>query len=261
MGQLRGKRVVVTGASRGIGSAIAQAFLEEGAEVIGVARGTAPDGDWTAHPQLHWQCADLSSAPEVARLFDAVRARWAGLDVLINNAGAQLAKSVEDCSEEDFTMLSNVNMRGVFLCCAQALPLMRAAGGGAIVNIGSIAGITPDYGLPLYSASKAWAHGFTKALAIEHGHEGIRCNALAPTWTRTELSLELFEEEVDPAYAENATNRRHPLGRMAEPEDIARAAVYLASAGASFINGQILAVDGGLGAASQINPTLDFQVG
>jgi len=98
-------------------------------------------------------------------------------------------------------------------------------------------------------------------MAIEHGLEGIQYNALAPTWTRTELSVETFEEEDDPAYAEAATHRRNPLGRMAEPEDIARAAVYLVGPGSDFISGQVPTVDGGLGAASRINPALDFQPG
>jgi len=97
--------------------------------------------------------------------------------------------------------------------------------------------------------------------AIEYGAEGIRCNALAPTWTRTELSVELFREEAEPAYAEAATNRRHPIGRMAGPEDIARAAVYLVGPAAGFVNGQVLAVGGGLSAASPINPELDFHPG
>lgn len=261
MGQLDGKRIIVTGASRGIGKAIAQALLAEGAEVLGVARGVVADEGWTQHPRVSWHIADLSSEQDVTALFDVAREKWAMLDGLINNAGAQLAKPVEACTVADFAMLSDVNMRAVFLCCAGALPLMRAAKGGAIVNVGSIAGITPDYGLPLYSASKSWVHGFSKAMAIEHGPEGIRCNVLAPTWTRTELSVEIFQEEEDPAYAEAATSRRHPLGRMADPEDIARAAVYLVGPGSAFVNGQVLAVDGGLGAASQINPKLDFQPG
>lgn len=261
MGLLDGKRIVVTGASRGIGKAIAQHLLLEGAEILAVARGDAPGEAWAEAVGMHWHRADISSETGVTSVFETVRQKWGALDGLINNAGAQVAKSVEDSNAADFAMLSDVNMRGVFLCCQQALPLLRGAGAGAIVNIGSIAGITPDYGLPLYSASKAWVHGFTKALAIEHGPEGIRCNALAPTWTRTELSIELFQEETDPAHAESATNRRHPLGRMAEPEDIAKAAAYLVGPGSAFINGQILAVDGGLGAASQINPALDFSPG
>ena len=261
MGQLDGKRIIVTGASRGIGRAMVQALLIEGAEVFGVARSPVPQESWAQHPQLSWHKADLSSERDVSALFEAVDRKWGAVDGLVNNAGAQLAKPVEASTSEDYALLSDVNMRAIFLCCAAALPLMRQAGGGAIVNVGSIAGITPDYGLPLYSASKAWVHGFTKALAIEHGPEGIRCNALAPTWTRTELSVELFQEEDDPAYAETATHRRHPLGRMANPEDIARAAVYLVGPGSDYVNGQILSVDGGLGAASQINPELDFSSG
>jgi len=259
MSQLKGKRAIVTGASRGIGRAIAQSFLSEGAELIAVTRGDLENTDLPAHDQMHWHRADLSSKADIDSLFAKVAQLWDDLDILVNNAGVQLVKSIEDSTAADFEQLSDVNMRGVYLCCSRALPLMRVAGGGSIVNIGSIAGNTPDYGLPLYSASKAWVHGFTKALAIEHGSEGIRCNALAPTWTQTELSVEMFEQEIDPAYAEFSAHQRHPVGRMANPADIAQAAVFLASPAAEFVNGQVLAVDGGLGAASQINPALDFE--
>lgn len=255
---LAGRKALVTGGSRGIGQAIVTAFANAGAEVLVVSR-SRPDQTLLDHAGVRWRAVDLADTDQVNALFAEIATQWGALDVLVNNAGVQVAASLTETSDEAFDRVTAVNMKGLFLCCRAAIPLMKGAEDASIINIGSIAGMTPDYGLPVYSASKAWVHGMTKALAIEHGPDNIRCNALAPTWTRTELSIELFQEEADPAHAEQATHQRHPLGRMAEPEDIARAAVWLASTASRFINGQIIAVDGGLGAASQINPALDFQ--
>lgn len=256
--QLSGRKAIVTGASRGIGKAIAQTFLEEGADVIAVSRTSPDDSTWSCYSQLTWCPADLSNAGAVATLFRAAQDRWGTVDILVNNAGAQLAKPIDETSEDEFDLLTGVNMKAVFLCCRQAIPWMRDSGGGSIINIGSSAGIVPDFGMPLYSASKAWVHGFSRAIAIEHGRDGIRCNSLAPSWTRTDMSIELFQAEANPAFAEHAVNRRHPLGRMAEPADIAAAALWLASPASAFISGQVVSVDGGIGAASQINPEWDF---
>jgi len=261
MGSLDGKTAIVTGAGRGIGAAIATRYLDEGARVLLACRTEPPhpnDDRWTG--RAVWQPTDISRASDVEALFAMARERFDGrLDVLVNNAGVQLEKTLADTSDEDWDWLCNVNIRGTFYCTRAAVRLMREAGGGVILNIGSIAGEVADYGLTIYSASKAWVHGLTRAVATDHGADGIRCNAICPSWTMTELSSELFEQAADPERARQGAIRRHPVGRLGQPEDIAAAAAWLASDDAAFASGQLFVIDGGMTAASQINPAVDFK--
>ncbi len=248
------KTVIVTGASQGIGAAISEQFLTAGATVIQACR-SQPDNH---HPQAYWQPTDLADPTQIEALFDRVINDFGKLDVLVNNAGVQLEKTVDMTSNEEWQWLSNINMRAPFMCCRRAVQLMRQQGSGAIVNIGSIGGITADHELAIYNASKAWLHGFTKALATDHGKHGIRCNAVCPTWTMTEMSTEFFDAEPNPAAARQGVSRRHPLQRLAEPDEIANACLWLASDQASFISGQLLSVDGGMTASSAVDPIIDI---
>ena len=252
--------VLVTGASRGIGASISRRFLNEGARVLIVSRSRpeyleAPD--WNG--RACWCKTDVAKAGDVDAVFDYLDTEFGGrLDVLINNVGVQLDKTIDETSDEEWAWINSINMGGTFRFSRHAVRRMRKAGHGVIVNIGSIAGETADYGLPLYSASKGWVHAFTRAMATDHGRHGIRCNAVCPTWTMTEMSTMFFDSEPDPAAARQGIARRHPLGRLAEPEDIAGACAWLASPDAAFVNGQLITVDGGMGAASAVNPEFDL---
>ena len=252
--QLEGKVTLVTGASRGMGLAICQRFVEQGAQLVMASR-SKPNLE---HPNALWLPVDLTDPAAIESLFDRCIAQFGRLDLLVNNAGLQLAKTVDESSDEDFDALASLNMRAPFQCCRRAVQHMRQQGSGNIINIGSIGGDTADHGLALYNASKAWIHGLTRAIATDHGRHGIRCNAISPSWTMTEMSTEFFDAEPDPAAAQAGVARRHPLGRLAEPEDIADACLWLASEGSRYINGQQIRVDGGMSASSAVDPELDI---
>jgi NAD(P)-dependent dehydrogenase (short-subunit alcohol dehydrogenase family) len=252
---LTGKTAIVTGASRGIGLAIARRFTDEGAQVLIASRSAPPEAMQTG--ACHWHRADISDAAQVAALFEQAVAQFGRVDVLVNNAGVQLEKTLAETSEDDWDWLMGVNLKGLFLCSRAAIRQMRGHGGGVILNLGSVSGQIADYGLAAYGASKAGVHGLTRAIAVDHGPEGIRCNAICPGWIRTEMMDQAFALADDPADAERRALARHPLGRMGRPEDIAAMAAWLASDEASFVSGQFFTVDGALTAASPIKPTPD----
>ncbi len=252
-GRLAGKTVVVTGGGRGIGRAIVERFLGEGARVMTCGRGEPPD-DYPA--EVAFERIDVSSSAEVARLRDAARERLGKVDVLVNNAGAALEKKVTDSSDQDWDRLMGANAKGLFLCCRAFIPLMAAAGGGTIVNIGSISAFSADRSMALYNASKAFVHGLTRSIAGDHGGEGIRCNAIAPGWILTDMADSGFALAEDPEAAKRDALLRHPVGRFGQGSDIAAMAVWLASDEAAFATGQVFVVDGGLTASSPLQPGL-----
>ncbi len=250
MTRLSGKSALVTGGRRGIGRAIADAFVAEGAKVMICGRGGRPDG---LDEQLHWVTADVSQAQDVRGLRAAVDDTLGTLDILVNNAGIQIEKTVVDTSDADWDALMGVNARGVFLMCREFIPVMSDT--GSIINIGSISGKTADPAMALYNASKAFVHGLTRSIAVDHGPR-IRCNAICPGWILTGMADAAFAVAKDPAAAERDALARHPSGRLGKPDDIARLAVWLASDEASFATGQCYTLDGGLTAASPLNPGL-----
>jgi NAD(P)-dependent dehydrogenase (short-subunit alcohol dehydrogenase family) len=255
MSMLTGKTAIVTGASRGIGLAIARRFVEEGARVM-IASRSAPPED-LQEGACTWQAADIADPVQVSALFEQAAAQFGRIDVLVNNAGVQLEKTIAETSDEDWDWLMGINLKGLFLCSRAAIRQMREQGGGVILNLGSVSGQIADYGLAAYCASKAGVHGLTRAIAVDHGPEGIRCNAICPGWIRTDMLDEAFAVADDPAAAERRALARHPLGRMGKPEDIAAMAAWLASDEASFVSGQFFTVDGAMTAASPIKPTPD----
>ncbi|MXZ81772.1 MAG: SDR family oxidoreductase [Gammaproteobacteria bacterium] len=248
--RLAGKTAVVTGGGRGIGRAIVERFMGEGAAVLSCGRSERPDN---FPREAHWIRADVSDTGDVRALGSAVERIFGRLSILVNNAGIQIEKTVLETTDEDWETLMGVNARGVFACSREMIPLMDE--GGSIINIGSTSGSTADPGLALYNASKAFVHGLTRSIAVDHGPK-IRCNAISPGWIMTEMADAAFAVADDPEKAKRDALARHPAGRFGDPSDIAALASWLASDDALFATGQCYTLDGGLTAASPLNPCL-----
>jgi len=243
--RLAGKRCIVSGGTKGIGRAILERFLEEGASVVVTARSqpgeTLPGGDRVAF--LPGDTADPGHAEALVALANE---RFGGLDVVVNNAGMQIEKTIADTTDEEWDRIFAVNVKGVFLLCRAALPALTAAGGGAIVNIGSYDGFVADPGLAAYCATKGAVHALSRAIAVDHGAQNIRCNVICPGWIKTEMMDAFLHSLPDPEAAEGKLDANQPIGRVGQPRDIANMALWLASDEAAFTTGQLFVCDGGL---------------
>jgi NAD(P)-dependent dehydrogenase (short-subunit alcohol dehydrogenase family) len=234
---------LVTGASRGIGAAIAAAFLAEGYAVVGCGRSGQPVEPVAG---LDYRVCDVGDPSAISGLVAGVVSSHERLDVLVNNAAVEVDATVEETTVEQWDETLAVNVRAPGLLSAAAIPHMRKAGGGAIVNIASIDGLWAEPALPAYCASKGALIGLTRALAIDHGRDGIRCVAICPSYVRTAMLEQFFDSQPDPAAARADGVAMHPIGRLAEPSDIADLAVFLASDRASFLTGHAYVADGGM---------------
>jgi meso-butanediol dehydrogenase/(S,S)-butanediol dehydrogenase/diacetyl reductase len=248
---LTGKIAIVTGGSRGIGRAIVDRMLADRVAVLTCGRGARP-------PDLNsaaiWVQADVSKSADAEKIVAAAQEKVGPVSILVNNAGVQVEKTIVDTSDEDWNLVMGVNAKGTFNMCRAALPHM-AKNGGAIVNIGSISGLVSDPSLALYNASKAFVHGLTRSIAVDHG-PNVRCNAVCPGWIATAMAEDAFALAGDPAKAMSDALVRHPAGRFGYPTDIAAIVRWLVSDEAAFVTGQCFTVDGGLTAASPIQPRL-----
>ena len=235
---LEGKRALVTGASRGIGRAVATELAQGGAEVVlGFRSGKDEAEALAAELGARAVQADVASAEDAARLVEEA----GDLDILVNNAGLTRDGLLARMSDDDWRVVIETNLSSVFYTCRAVCRPMMKKRAGAIVNISSIVGVHGNWGQTNYGASKAGIIGFTKSLARELGSRNVRANVVAPGYVKTQLTDVLPEE----ATAAMLTNT--PLGRLGEPEDIAGAVRFLCSDEASFITGEVLLVDGGLG--------------
>jgi 3-oxoacyl-[acyl-carrier protein] reductase len=235
---LEGKRALVTGASKGIGRAIAQELARAGATVVVGYRSGKDEAEQLASEigGLAVQ-ADVSSPEGAKRLVDEA----GDIDVLVNNAGLTRDGLLARMSDDDWRTVIDTNLSSVFYTCRAVTRPMMKKRGGSIVNISSVVGVHGNWGQTNYAASKAGIIGFTKSLARELGSRNIRANVVAPGYVKTALT------EVLPAEATAAMVQNTPLARVAEPHEIAGAVRFLASDDASFITGEVLLVDGGLG--------------
>lgn len=236
MSRFQGKVALVTGGRMGIGHAIAERLRADGARVFTAQRGQ--------DPMFEGIEADLADPAAPAEVVDEIVARAGRLDILINNAGFMQEARAEDMTLADWNRMIAVNLTAPFLLIKAALPYLRATK-GAIVNIGSIEGIGCNPMHAAYSATKAGLHGLTRAIAVDHGAEGIRCNAVAPGWIDTELSDVYIDSMPDPVAFRANIGRIHPVGRTGKTQDVAALVAWLASEESAFVAGQTMTVDGG----------------
>ena len=235
---LAGKHALVTGASRGIGRAIAEELARAGASVVvGYRTGAAEAEELAASIGGRAIQADVSSAEDAKRLVEEA----GDLDILVNNAGLTRDGVLARMSDDDWRTVIDTNLSSIFYTCRAVVRPMMKRRSGAIVNVSSIVGVHGNFGQANYAASKAGIIGFTKSLARELGSRSIRANVVAPGYVRSQLTDVLPEEATEAMVAST------PLGRIAEPAEIAGAVRFLASGEASFITGEVLLVDGGLG--------------
>ena len=230
-----GKTALVTGASFGMGKATAECLAENGARVFTAQRRPAGFEDIGV---------DLMDPEAPQAVITEIEARAGRLDVLVNNAGLMREGTVEDGPLEDWHAQLHLNLTVPFLLMRHAMPLLRARG-GAIVNVGSIEGLGNNPRHPAYGASKAGLHGLTRALAVDHGPDNVRCNAVAPGWIDTDLNTDYIESMPDPAGFREGLAGIHPLRRTGAPKDVAALICWLASDAASFVTGQVWTIDGG----------------
>jgi NAD(P)-dependent dehydrogenase (short-subunit alcohol dehydrogenase family) len=245
-GRLAGKAALITGAAGGLGAAIAKRFREEGASVF-VADVSREQGEATAASLgAVFLPLDVTSEESWKSAISTVVAKAGRLDVLINNAGINVRKNIEEMPVESFDAMFAVNVRGPFLGIKHALPVMRAAGGGVILNMSSVCGLVGHkYTNETYTTTKGALTLLTKSVATRYGKDNIRCNSIHPSTVETAFVQAMLKDPERRAERLGEV----PLGRLATAADVANAAVYLASDEASFINGAALAVDGGATAA------------
>jgi NAD(P)-dependent dehydrogenase (short-subunit alcohol dehydrogenase family) len=252
MDRLKGKAAIVTGGAVGIGRACVERMAEEGAKVAifdvleDEGRVLADALTASGHDVVFWS-VDVADEAEMKEAIDAVADRFGRLDVMVNNAGISGApKPTDEVTEAEWDRVQGVNVKGVFFGTKHAIPHLRAAGGGSIVNLSSIAGLVGVGGVAPYHASKGAVRLMTKNDAVTYAPEAIRVNSVHPgyIWTpMVESHLRATSDDLEAAKA--AAGSVHPLGHMGEPDDIAWAVVYLASDEAKFVTGTELVVDGG----------------
>jgi NAD(P)-dependent dehydrogenase (short-subunit alcohol dehydrogenase family) len=249
--RLSGKVALITGGGTGIGRACALAFGREGAKVAVAGRRREPldavVGEIAAAggDALALTC-DVTEAASVTAALSQTEKHFGRLNTIVNNAGAVVVATVERTSNEDWEKVMAVNLTGPFLVSRGALAPLRRAGGGAIVNIGSVLGLVARKERAAYCAAKAGVSGLTRAMAIDHAPDKIRVNCICPTIVETELGMQSIRQAVSAAAEIQRRINEIPLGRMGTPEDVASMAVYLASDEASWITGVSFPLDGGV---------------
>jgi len=248
MERLAGKRTIVTGAANGIGRAIALRLASEGARVVIAdvneedARGVAEeiDGETLVHK------TDVTQDGDVGALVERAVSEWGGLDVMVNNAGVGVAGTAITTTEEEYERVMDVCVRGTFLGMKHAIPAIRDAGGGSVINMSSVAALIGLVDRAVYSAAKGAIYSMTRASAIDHVGEGVRVNCIAPGTVDTPWVARITSGYDDPEEARANMRARQPHGRLVTPEEIAAMAAYLAADESASVIGACMIVDGGV---------------
>jgi len=248
---MRKRAAIITGGSRGIGRAIVDRFLVDDVAVLTCGRASRPAN---LPENVLWIQADVADAADAARILAEAKHRFGEVAILVNNAGVQVEKTVPETTDADWDLVVGVNARGTFNMCRAVLPEMERSE-GVIINIGSISGLVSDPSMALYNASKAFVHSLTRSIAIDHGPR-VRCNAVSPGWIVTAMAEDAFALARNPGAAKQDALARHASGRLGKPEDVANIVAWLASDQAAFVTGQCFTCDGGLTAASPLQPRL-----
>ena len=244
---LQGKTAFVTGGTGGIGSAICERFAREGAQVIAAdlaAPAELPN-------QVEFIAYDVTDENICRNTFSELATRWDKLDILVNAAGIEIEKNIEDTTLEEWNRIFAINVTGMFLTSKYALPLVRKSTAASIINFGSYDGYIADPGLAAYCATKGAVHALTRAMACDHGPEGIRVNAICPGYVDTPMLQSFFGESGDIESLKKAVRDVHPTRTYGTPEDIANLVNWLASDEARYASGQLWVLDGGLSAQVQ----------
>jgi NAD(P)-dependent dehydrogenase (short-subunit alcohol dehydrogenase family) len=245
--RLKGKVGIVTGAGTGIGRASALALAHEGARLVLVGRRrdrVEQVAQEIGDPASALR-ADVSQPADIVRIVQDTESRFGGLHFLVNNAGVLHIGNAEQITEEQWDQTFNINVRAVWLLSRAVLPAMRKAGGGSIVNIASTLGLVGAPNRAAYAPSKGAVVQLTRSMAIDHGADKIRVNAICPSFVETELTAGVLANVADPDAVRRQRTLAHPIGRLGRPEDIAGLVVYLASDESSWVTGAAMPVDGG----------------
>ena len=246
-GYLKDRIAVVTGGCGGIGRAVCQRFHAEGAVVYATDVASFDFFQSNIHVLHH----DVGSEEDAKAVMAHVAAEHGQLDILVNAAGIEIEKTIEETTLDEWNQSFSVNVNGTFLTSKHALPLMRKAGAGSIINFGSYDGFIADPSLAVYCATKGAVHALTRAMACDHGPEGIRVNAVCPGYVNTPMLHSFFGESGDIESLKQAVRDVHPIRNYGEPEDIANLVNWLAGDEARYASGQLWIIDGGLSAQVQ----------
>ena len=251
--RLEGKTAFVTGGCGGIGRAICERFAREGARVMAADLAPWPD----APDDVRVVSYDVTSEDAAKDGMARIAQHWRHLDILVNAAGIEIEKTIEDTTLEEWNRSFAVNVTGMFLTCKHALPVLRKSSGASVINFGSYDGFIADPGLAAYCATKGAVHALTKAMACDHGPEGIRVNAICPGYVDTPMLQSFFTGEGSGGGGQSidqlqqAVRDVHPTRTYGTPEDVANLVTWLASDEARYASGQLWVLDGGLSAQVQ----------
>lgn len=243
---LENKVAIVTGGNRGLGKAIALALADAGADIVIVGRSEEKNSEVVREIREKGRQAisfstNLRDIPEINRMVENVVEQFGKLDILVNNAGVSHTQLAFDLKEEDWDKVMDLNVKSLFFCCQAAGRMMKNQGYGKIINLASVAGAVGDYGIAPYTASKAAVINLTRSLALEWARYGIQVNAIGPAYIETDMN----KEELGNPKVRDKLVGKTPMRRLGEPDELAGAAILLASDASSFMTGQTVYVDGG----------------